>query len=46
MNGTVVAPSPMRERIARRMTESKQQVPHIYLTVDVRQFGCEQQQHM
>ena len=26
----------MRKTIARRLTESKQQVPHIYLTVDVR----------
>ena len=25
----------MRKTIARRLTESKQQVPHIYLTVDV-----------
>ncbi|RIV83768.1 pyruvate dehydrogenase complex dihydrolipoamide acetyltransferase [Aurantiacibacter xanthus] len=28
--------SSMRKVIARRLTESKQQVPHIYLTVDVR----------
>jgi pyruvate dehydrogenase E2 component (dihydrolipoamide acetyltransferase) len=28
--------SSMRKTIARRLTESKQQVPHIYLTVDVR----------
>ena len=28
--------SSMRRTIARRLTESKQQVPHIYLTVDVR----------
>ncbi|RSU49217.1 pyruvate dehydrogenase complex dihydrolipoamide acetyltransferase [Sphingomonas sp. S-NIH.Pt15_0812] len=28
--------SNMRKTIARRLTESKQQVPHIYLTVDVR----------
>ncbi|NBC36262.1 pyruvate dehydrogenase complex dihydrolipoamide acetyltransferase [Novosphingobium sp. FSY-8] len=28
--------SGMRKTIARRLTESKQQVPHIYLTVDVR----------
>ncbi len=28
--------STMRKVIARRLTESKQQVPHIYLTVDVR----------
>lgn len=28
--------STMRKTIARRLTESKQQVPHIYLTVDVR----------
>ena len=26
----------MRKTIARRLTESKQQVPHIYLTVDIR----------
>ena len=25
----------MRKTIARRLTESKQQVPHIYLTVDI-----------
>ena len=31
-----VALSGMRKTIARRLTESKQQVPHIYLTVDVR----------
>jgi pyruvate dehydrogenase E2 component (dihydrolipoamide acetyltransferase) len=28
--------SGMRKTIARRLTESKQQVPHIYLTVDIR----------
>jgi pyruvate dehydrogenase E2 component (dihydrolipoamide acetyltransferase) len=28
--------SNMRKTIARRLTESKQQVPHIYLTVDIR----------
>ena len=28
--------SNMRKTIARRLTESKQQIPHIYLTVDVR----------
>ncbi len=33
---TVVKLSGMRKTIARRLTESKQQVPHIYLTVDVR----------
>ena len=27
--------SGMRKTIARRLTESKQQVPHIYLTVDI-----------
>jgi pyruvate dehydrogenase E2 component (dihydrolipoamide acetyltransferase) len=27
--------SPMRKTIARRLTESKQQVPHFYLTIDV-----------
>lgn len=32
----VVKLSNMRKVIARRLTESKQQVPHIYLTVDVR----------
>ena len=32
----VVKLSNMRKTIARRLTESKQQVPHIYLTVDVR----------
>ena len=32
----VVRLSGMRKVIARRLTESKQQVPHIYLTVDVR----------
>ena len=31
----VVKLSGMRKTIARRLTESKQQVPHIYLTVDV-----------
>lgn len=31
-----VALSSMRKTIARRLTESKQQVPHIYLTVDIR----------
>jgi pyruvate dehydrogenase E2 component (dihydrolipoamide acetyltransferase) len=33
---TVIKLSNMRKTIARRLTESKQQVPHIYLTVDVR----------
>ncbi len=32
----VIKLSGMRKTIARRLTESKQQVPHIYLTVDVR----------
>lgn len=32
----VVKLSNMRKTIARRLTESKQQVPHIYLTVDIR----------
>ena len=32
----VVKLSNMRKTIARRLTESKQQLPHIYLTVDVR----------
>ncbi len=32
----VVKLSGMRKTIARRLTESKQQVPHIYLTLDVR----------
>ncbi len=32
----IVKLSGMRKTIARRLTESKQQVPHIYLTVDVR----------
>ncbi len=32
----VVKLSNMRKVIARRLTESKQQVPHIYLTVDIR----------
>jgi pyruvate dehydrogenase E2 component (dihydrolipoamide acetyltransferase) len=32
----VIKLSNMRKIIARRLTESKQQVPHIYLTVDVR----------
>ncbi|MEG3153379.1 pyruvate dehydrogenase complex dihydrolipoamide acetyltransferase [Sphingomonas sp. RB1R13] len=32
----VVKLSGMRKVIARRLTESKQQVPHIYLTVDIR----------
>ncbi|MEZ5687797.1 MAG: pyruvate dehydrogenase complex dihydrolipoamide acetyltransferase [Caenibius sp.] len=31
-----VALSGMRKTIARRLTESKQQIPHIYLTVDIR----------
>jgi pyruvate dehydrogenase E2 component (dihydrolipoamide acetyltransferase) len=33
---TIEKLSNMRKTIARRLTESKQQVPHIYLTVDVR----------
>jgi pyruvate dehydrogenase E2 component (dihydrolipoamide acetyltransferase) len=33
---TAVRLSTMRRTIARRLTESKQQAPHIYLTVDVR----------
>lgn len=33
---TVEKLSGMRKTIARRLTESKQQVPHIYLTVDIR----------
>jgi pyruvate dehydrogenase E2 component (dihydrolipoamide acetyltransferase) len=32
----VVKLSNMRKTIARRLTESKQQIPHIYLTVDIR----------
>ncbi len=32
----VIKLSNMRKTIARRLTESKQQLPHIYLTVDVR----------
>ncbi len=32
----VIKLSGMRKIIARRLTESKQQVPHIYLTVDIR----------
>jgi pyruvate dehydrogenase E2 component (dihydrolipoamide acetyltransferase) len=32
----VVKLTNMRKTIARRLTESKQQVPHIYLTVDIR----------
>ena len=32
----VIKLSNMRKTIARRLTESKQEVPHIYLTVDVR----------
>ena len=32
----VIKLSSMRKTIARRLTESKQQVPHIYLTVDIR----------
>ena len=32
----VIKLSNMRKTIARRLTESKQQVPHIYLTVDIR----------
>jgi pyruvate dehydrogenase E2 component (dihydrolipoamide acetyltransferase) len=32
----IIKLSNMRKTIARRLTESKQQVPHIYLTVDVR----------
>ena len=30
-----VAPSAMRRAIARRMTESKQQIPHFYLSTDI-----------
>lgn len=33
---TIIKLSNIRKTIARRLTESKQQVPHIYLTVDVR----------
>ena len=33
---TVEKLTSMRKTIARRLTESKQQVPHIYLTVDIR----------
>ena len=33
---TVEKLSGMRKTIARRLTESKQQIPHIYLTVDIR----------
>jgi pyruvate dehydrogenase E2 component (dihydrolipoamide acetyltransferase) len=33
---TIEKLSNMRKTIARRLTESKQQVPHIYLTVDIR----------
>jgi pyruvate dehydrogenase E2 component (dihydrolipoamide acetyltransferase) len=32
----IVKLSNMRKTIARRLTESKQQIPHIYLTVDIR----------
>ncbi len=32
----VIKLSGMRKTIARRLTESKQQIPHIYLTVDIR----------
>ena len=32
----IVKLSGMRKTVARRLTESKQQVPHIYLTVDIR----------
>ncbi len=32
----IIKLSGMRKTIARRLTESKQQVPHIYLTVDIR----------
>ena len=30
-----VTPSPMRRAIARRMTESKQQVPHFYVSTEI-----------
>jgi pyruvate dehydrogenase E2 component (dihydrolipoamide acetyltransferase) len=33
--GTLIELSPMRAAIARRMTESKQQVPHFYVETDV-----------
>ena len=36
----VVKLSNMRKTIARRLTESKQQVPHIYLTVDIQLDAC------
>ncbi len=32
----IIKLSGMRKTIARRLTESKQQIPHIYLTVDIR----------
>ena len=32
--------SNMRKTIARRLTEAKQSIPHIYLTVDIRSMRC------
>lgn len=34
--GTLTPHTPMRATIARRLTQSKQQIPHFYLTVDCR----------
>lgn len=34
--GALTSHSPMRAAIARRLTQSKQQIPHFYLTVDCR----------
>jgi pyruvate dehydrogenase E2 component (dihydrolipoamide acetyltransferase) len=36
----VVKLSNMRKTIARRLTEAKQTIPHIYLTVDIRSTRC------
>jgi len=35
MRGELVTPTPMRRRIARRMTESKSTIPHFYVQTDV-----------
>jgi pyruvate dehydrogenase E2 component (dihydrolipoamide acetyltransferase) len=36
MDGRLSQPTPMRSAIARRMTESKQQAPHFYVSTEVR----------
>jgi pyruvate dehydrogenase E2 component (dihydrolipoamide acetyltransferase) len=44
--GTQVVPmSRMRQAIARRMTQSKQQAPHYYITVDIDMTEAEHERH-